>query len=440
MLIANGRGVDLWNDPWIPGIVLCRSGLAFNADGFGTISSLLPLLSEQDWDLERIAFFLGRGIAHIVASCCIRIHPHLSSDCWAWGVKMLARPKVLDFYLGLHRSDPSLARLARVWKIRCPEMVKLMMWKVLLGKLPTRGFLFSFGISDGMCRRCSVFEDLDHLGCPFAKSVWCKVLDKVNAGFYINSLLCLRDLILSASCNSEWGLKVSIAAITMWQVWCARNRLTFDGKALSPTSVCLSSLAMLELHAFPAMTAVGSKIRLVRASLTSGWSPPSYGVLKLNFMGAWHPFTGSGIGFVLRDANSNAILAGGQRTVAASHLFASIYAAAWALSELSTRFEDLLASMDIIIESSSATSIDWLAGKGGVSVPVLPIAKCILGRFRKVEMMVCSSSANATAWRLAEVGCHLSCPTVWDISCIPTGDLAKRGRSAMSTPKPLRTG
>lgn len=428
ILIANGRDTDIWNDPWVPGVVLGRSGLVFHTEAFGIMSSLSSLLTDQQWDFGRVAFFLGPDMARLIASLGILIHPQLSADRWVWGTKKLACPKITDFYISLHGSDPMLARLAKVWKINCPEMVKLMMWKALMGKLPTRGLLYStLGITDGMCLRCcSTVEDLDHLffGCPFAKAVWCKVWRRVDIGLQIPSFPMMRDLIMASSSNPGWGLKVSTVAITMWQIWCARNRFTFDGKAISSTAACLNSLAMLELYAFPFMSAVGASRMVIRDSTVSGWRPSSPGALKLSFSGAWHPLSVSGIGFILYDATSSIILAGGRNVEAASHLFANIYAAAWALNEISNRFGEMMASVDMILECASATSIDWLAGNGSVSLPALLKARLIMGRFRRVDVAVCSSADSTIAWRLAEVGRCFSFPSVWDISCTPPDDLA----------------
>lgn len=407
MLIANRRRINIWNDPWVPGTILGCSGLTFNINGPGTISLLQHLLPDQQWDYGRIAFFLGGGIAHLVASTGIPIRSQLAADCWAWGEKESPNLKVMDFYLGLHVSDPSSARLAKVWQINCPEMVKLMIWKALMGKLPTRCFLSSFGFSDGMCARCpAVLEDLDHLFflCPFAATVWHKVLERISVVIRIPSIPSLRDFLLMNPREAEWGLKASITVITIWHIWCAHNRLSFDGKVLSPTSVCLNSLAMAELHAFPLMLAVGAERRLVGGLTDSGWYPPPPGFIKLNYAGAWHPLSSSGMGFILRDAACKTILAGGRQVAVASHLFANIHAAAWALHELSSRLGDSLANVDIILESDSATAADWLAGNGGTSHPTLLSARHTLRRFRCANVTVCSSVAGLLSWRMAEAG------------------------------------
>lgn len=61
MIIANGRGTDLWSDPWLRGTILARAGLEFNVHTVGMISSLLPFIQAQNWDLNFIAGFLGKG-------------------------------------------------------------------------------------------------------------------------------------------------------------------------------------------------------------------------------------------------------------------------------------------------------------------------------------------------------------------------------------------
>lgn len=143
-----------------------------------------------------------------------------------------------------------------------------------------------------------------------------------------------KDLraLLQAQRKDSWGLLASASIITMWHIWCARNRISFDGQALSSTFVSLSSLVDIELHTFLVPSTGGTKGGPIVSNVASGWQPPLPGGFKMNFSGTWHP--GTGIDFVLRDEDDRVILAGARRAVAASRLFANLLTGTWGMEEL----------------------------------------------------------------------------------------------------------
>lgn len=90
----------------------------------------------------------------------------------------------------------------------------------------------------------------------------------------------------------------------------------------------------------------------------------------MNFDGA-----DAGIGFLIRDSNGSAIVAGaGQGPRILSALLAELHAALWAL-------EDRLPTpTDIILEGDSAIVMGWLNGTPGSLHPTLRAAKNLLAK------------------------------------------------------------
>lgn len=195
--------------------------------------------------------------------------------------------------------------LARIWKISCPEMAKLMVWKALLGKLSTRAFLVPFGFSDSACARCKQLEDTKHLFFlrGFRLGNRHRLL-KAKPAAWPSSFSALRQLLLYTPRAAGWSFSAMASVITIWQT---RNRL---GKTLSAKLVSLSSLAAIEQHAFSRQDGTATRGGPVAAIDPVGWRPPPSGWLKLNFSGAWHPLSGTGIGFLLHDSGGRGILRG----------------------------------------------------------------------------------------------------------------------------------
>lgn len=143
----------------------------------------------------------------------------------------------------------------------------------------------------------------------------------------------------------------------------------------------------------------------------------------MNFDGAWNPtiVRGAGIGFIIRDYNGFALVAGaGGGPHILSALLAELYAALWALESL----EPLTIPSDIILEGDSATAMEWLNGTPGSLHPALRAAKVLMGRLRKVDISLIPRSLNTTADNLARHGKTIHSKVLW--SRLPPLDLINR--------------
>ena len=103
----------------------------------------------------------------------------------------------------------------------------------------------------GRCYLCKLeVESNFHLGveCPFTKSVWLYIEDKLN---FMN--LWIGDSVIA--CMKSWCLNMevkhirSLPIIVMWFLWKARNQSYFEYHTLMPSQVCSFSLGLL--RSFP---------------------------------------------------------------------------------------------------------------------------------------------------------------------------------------------
>jgi hypothetical protein len=62
-----------------------------------------------------------------------------------------------------------------IWTLPIPLKVKIFIWQLAKGRLPSAEQLFKrHGPSDGSCKLCAQVEDVSHIffNCPLAKLAW----------------------------------------------------------------------------------------------------------------------------------------------------------------------------------------------------------------------------------------------------------------------------
>ena len=113
-----------------------------------------------------------------------------------------------------------------LWKLKCPLKSKKICWFLFSDKALTWDVMVRKGKEGpGRCYLCKLdVESNFHLGvdCPFTKSVWLDIEDKLN----IRNLW-TRELVVS--CMKNWCLNMevkhirSLHIIVLWFIWKAQN-------------------------------------------------------------------------------------------------------------------------------------------------------------------------------------------------------------------------
>jgi hypothetical protein len=119
----------------------------------------------------------------------------------------------------------------RLWKWDIPLKIKLFLWLAVNNKIATWDNLLHRGWSGpGRCILCKKeTEDCNHLFiiCSFTRAVW-ETLKRHTKGVYCWSGNNLGE------CFSNWteakSSNLSLAALTCWNIWIARNEAIFEGK------------------------------------------------------------------------------------------------------------------------------------------------------------------------------------------------------------------
>ena len=130
-----------------------------------------------------------------------------------------------------------------LWKVKCPLKSKFFCWFLFSDKALTWDVLVRRGFEGhGRCYLCKLDDESNfHLGvdCPFTKSVWLDIEDKLNFRnlWYGESMTdCLKNWCL----NMEVKHIRSLPVIVLWFLWKARNQSYFEDQSLIPYRVDLS--------------------------------------------------------------------------------------------------------------------------------------------------------------------------------------------------------
>lgn len=167
-LVAKGDEIDIWNDVWLNGTVLSRTALELRWESQVRINKPRDFISEGQWNQTRIARILGPGIADRADS--VPILPELSHDRIVWGDECWTKPKIKLLYEQVleERSPPRIQlqcsplKISRLWSLPIPPSVRIFLWKVAIGKLPSGLMVARYGLGDGNCLFCHEPESCSH--------------------------------------------------------------------------------------------------------------------------------------------------------------------------------------------------------------------------------------------------------------------------------------
>lgn len=162
--------------------------------------------------------------------------------------------KVVDGYKSLFAPSNRDCIWTKIWKVRAPHKVRLLLWKIEHGVLSVKVFLKNrlhannFNTMCGWCGKHD--ESIQHLlrDCELAKWVWegialwwqIPVRLFYSANFSIRSLF---SLVVDAVLNKPWQ---SIVAAGLWYIWITRNNKVFNQKSISKDRL----LAMIKVRAY----------------------------------------------------------------------------------------------------------------------------------------------------------------------------------------------
>lgn len=169
-------------------------------------------------------------------------------DSWAWKLDGRGNYTVNSSYVFLQEQfllepDPVFQW---IWATPVPSNIKAFAWRAVLGRLQTRDNLLKRQvISDAEEARCALcrleVESGSHLlfSCSETLPIWydcCAWMGVCSAQVTDPSIHLLQFPVVGRS-KSQRLAETAVWMATVWSIWCARNRVIFNGGALDRTHI-----------------------------------------------------------------------------------------------------------------------------------------------------------------------------------------------------------
>ena len=315
--IGDGSKVNIFENPWIPRPSLFRPVSPRTAYSPLLVKDLI--LPSGSWDINLVSQVLPLDVDDVLA---IPINAASDSDCLVWHYDSRGCYSVKSgYFLGLAgrstgagSSSNSLAQFwKKLWHSRLPRKILIFGWRALNNALPISSLLRLRGVcAYAGCARCGriMLEDPCHVffECPKSKQVWlCSSLRDCWAE--------LRVLNFWDALAFVWDYKdgtlASLFLVLCWFIWWDRNSVLFGGRGLEAEALVVKATSFLNnFEAIHGVRATNRDSAMVK------WNKPSGRWVRFNSDAAIScNLKARGIGFVGRDSNGDAFVAGAKHFV-----------------------------------------------------------------------------------------------------------------------------
>lgn len=221
-------------------------------------------------------------------------------DTWTWQPAIQGSYTCSSGYFWLlnqHRNWDTNINMKWIWRLKIPAKLQHFIWLCLHNALPTNARRHHCNmVASPSCTRCSSpMEDLFHClrECPHSKEVWLRLGMGIHPYFFLQADL---DTWIFDMVHSE-SMYIFIAGL--WHVWCWRNNMIFEEQPWHLREVIKKVYVSHDefLDHFP-----NQGLDIASARLTTRWSPPPVGMVKINVDGSFlEDIPRIGAGGILRD-------------------------------------------------------------------------------------------------------------------------------------------
>uniref|UniRef100_A0A2N9HS98 Reverse transcriptase domain-containing protein n=1 Tax=Fagus sylvatica TaxID=28930 RepID=A0A2N9HS98_FAGSY len=289
--IGDGRGLEAWDNPWIPSLEGFKPSPKSQEARHPLWVSELIINNPPRWDLDKLKNFFDDNTIRAIQEIHLSQIPQQNKMCWAPSSsgKFTAKSAYwLDQKPRFENNGPlTSVEWKSLWKLKIHDRLKLMLWKMAWGMLPTMVALnVRFRVNSTQCQLCnSGVETLEHLfiECPFARIAWYlspwpirfNVISPLSISEWIKLILNPADLL---GCPKEEERHLTLfAAICCDMIWMKRNEATRKPEKVEPAKLAaqikLNYTNHFQAREFQAQTRFQF----------SGWDPPPPPSVKINF-------------------------------------------------------------------------------------------------------------------------------------------------------------
>jgi len=328
-LLGNGEKINFWHDAW------CGDPLVQSFQVPETITSNLPTsvkayITNHQWNLPPDIFNAFPQLRTFVNKIDVPISD--KEDSLVWKHNSTGTLSLKEAYEFKKNQFPKLSWTSLIWSKDIPPSKSIMVWRLMLDKLPTDDNLTLRGCSfPSMCSLCfKTNETAFHLffECPFAVNLWNWFASVINCNLQFQ----VKEDVW-AICNKGWNpqckIVITAAIINIFNaVWFARNQTRFNDKVShwrSAISVIISNTSLSgNLTTKKASSAMADFSILKKFNVSIHppnapqiieviWSPPNFNWVKCNTDGS-ATATSSACGGIFRDKHAKFLLCFAENT------------------------------------------------------------------------------------------------------------------------------
>ncbi|XP_024172036.1 uncharacterized protein LOC112178052 [Rosa chinensis] len=309
--VGTGDHISAWHNPWMP---LPNSFKPFTKSAVG-LEELkvcdLILEGEHEWNIPLLEELFTPYEAAIIAGIPLSIRG--GDDTLQWHFDRRGNYGVRSGYhvaqieegradrastsLGTCGINPSYWKA--IWGANIPPKVRVFVWRLLKGILPTRaGLSHKVSLPDDHCVFCNqsiddglhVFRD-----CDVTSYFWLLT----TLGLKVNKVACANviDWALNVIDILNWDQRC-LFFMAFWVIWSKRNNVLWKGSFFCASNAAQWVVKLLEDYQSVHITG-GTKARREKTK----WQNPPSGRLKVNVGGSYRADHGDGgVGVVIHDA------------------------------------------------------------------------------------------------------------------------------------------
>ena len=416
--IGMGTKVSLWSDPWLP---LPFSFKPFSSPMEGTEAWVVGDLIDKEsgeWLTTVIHDLFSTEEAHLILKIPLSLRNTEDRLIWHYDSK-----GVFSVKSGYHVAF-SMERMAsqasssggprndlwiKIWKLCIPPKVRLFVWRLLRGILPTKVALAKkFPLPNVECVFCGNHAESDtHL---FMRCVALKCFWEVS-NVELTPLVHIRqntfDWLTTVS-NSPHKNQIELLCMCLWVIWSERNNIVWNSNYFDPLH--MASWATQTLEEYQRFHPISSK-KMQRPH--SHWEFPPRGRLKINVDGSWRSDVDQGgIGVAIRDENGRCIAA---LSWSLAHVSSAIHAEAEAcrtglLIATQQRWDGLILETDCSLLATTLASVGEDFSHIG---RIVGDCKELMHSFNSIEIRHIYREADCVAHRLAHIASFSISNCIW---------------------------
>ena len=351
--VGDGVDIDIWSDPWIAD----EEGRFIQSTRVDEVRRVNDLIrtNTHEWNVELITRLFNSRDTKCILSLPLSVRKPKDGITWAFtkdGVYSVKTAYMLGKRFNLDEFHEAWIML---WKVEASPKVRLFLWRLCTGSLPTRSLLvYRHMIENASCPWCGEEETDVHaiFLCHRVRELW---EDSGCAQLLLN--VCHAPIQETVGSWAKLEVKTQQCLVNLaWCIWAERNARVFNNTTTANPIIMARMHRHIEEHDKYSKKIYGARSGVATSS-AKVWKAPSRGVVKLNCDASLTSEGWVGLGVVARNFEGRVLFAASRRVRAHWPVEIAEGKALLMAIRLARRF----GFQEVVLESDSQVLISRLA-------------------------------------------------------------------------------